>query len=78
MSSEEQIVCAEGGQVTATYNNDGIFDPNDVGMYVLHTNSNNIPGSVLAFNNTGIFNYQSNFLLDTRYYVCLLYTSRCV
>lgn len=69
MSSEEQIVCAEGGQVTATYNNDGIFDPNDVGMYVLHTNSNNIPGSVLAFNNTGIFNYQSNFLLDTRYYV---------
>jgi subtilisin-like proprotein convertase family protein len=69
MSATEQIICAEGGSVNAIYNSDGILDGDDVGMYVLHTSANNILGTVLATNQTGIFSYQSSFNLNTRYYI---------
>ncbi|HMR88977.1 MAG TPA: gliding motility-associated C-terminal domain-containing protein [Saprospiraceae bacterium] len=69
MESTELIVCAEGGSVTAIYNNNGILDADDVGMYVLHTSASNILGNVLATNQTGIFVYQPSFNLNTRYYI---------
>jgi hypothetical protein len=50
MSSTPLIVCAENGSVTATYNNDGTFDADDAGTYVLHTGSSNFLGTVLEIN----------------------------
>lgn len=69
MSATELIVCAEVGSVAGIYNSDGILDADDVGMYVLHTSASNILGTVLATNQTGIFNYQPSFNLNTRYYI---------
>lgn len=69
MSATELIVCAESGSVSSIYNNNGIIDADDVGMYVLHTSASNILGTVLATNQTGIFSYQPTFNLNTRYYI---------
>jgi len=69
MSSDELIVCAEGGSVSGIYNTDGIFDSNDVGMFVLHTSASNILGTVLASNTSGVFIFDPSYSLNTTYYI---------
>lgn len=69
MSSTPLIVCAENGSVTATYNNDGTFDADDAGTYVLHTGSSNFLGTVLEINPTGTFTYNPSWQTNTTYYI---------
>lgn len=69
MGSEELTVCAEGGIVTGVYNNDGISDANDTGVYILHTGAGNILGTVLASNNTGTFSFDPTWQTNTTYYI---------
>jgi subtilisin-like proprotein convertase family protein len=69
MSSTPLIVCVENGSVTATYNNDGTFDADDAGAYVLHTGSSNFLGTVLEINATGTFTYNPSWQTNTTYYI---------
>jgi hypothetical protein len=63
-------VCVPNTANTATQFDAGIIvDYNDGVNYILYTNPNNIMGSILAQNNTGIFNFLPTYSAGTSYYV---------
>jgi hypothetical protein len=63
-------VCVPNMANTATQFDAGVIvDYNDGVNYILYTNPNNIMGSILAQNNTGIFNFLPSYTAGTSYYV---------
>lgn len=63
-------VCVPNTANTATQFDAGVIvDYNDGVNYILYTNPNNILGSILAQNNTGIFNFLPSYTAGTSYYV---------
>ena len=69
MSQVLETTC-DGLPVTATFNNDGVLDANDVLQYVLHTGSGATLGTVLAVGPTAQFAFIPGVTLSgTTYYV---------
>ncbi|MFN8304294.1 MAG: proprotein convertase P-domain-containing protein [Saprospiraceae bacterium] len=68
MSLNTIQVC-ENQTVSAVFNNDGNFDGNDVGAYVLHTNSGTSLGTIIAQNSTGTFGFQPGMNYGQTYYI---------
>jgi hypothetical protein len=66
-------VCVPNSANTTTQFDAGVIvDYNDGVNYILYTNPNNILGSILAQNNTGIFNFLPSYTAGTSYYVARL------
>ncbi|MBK8555039.1 MAG: proprotein convertase P-domain-containing protein [Lewinellaceae bacterium] len=68
MSNVPLSACADGS-VSATYNNDGILDGNDVLGFVLHSNAGNSLGTVYGANITGTFGFQAGMIYGVTYYI---------
>ncbi|MBK7409230.1 MAG: gliding motility-associated C-terminal domain-containing protein [Saprospirales bacterium] len=66
-------VC-EGDSFDASpyFNNDAMLDGNDLLQYVLHDNSGNVLGTILAINNTGLFDYPTNGSPFQSYYISII------
>jgi predicted RNA-binding protein with TRAM domain len=47
--------CDLSGVATGIHNNDATLDSDDIGVYILHTSPNDVLGTVIDENNTGIF-----------------------
>lgn len=63
------LSACEGMTVQAQQQTPPTADGNDVGAFVLHTNSGTSLGTVLAQNNTGIFGFLPGMTYDATYYV---------
>lgn len=59
----------ENVSVSSTFNNDAILDPNDIGLYVLHTSSNNSLGTIILENTTGDFGFDPTMVYGQTYYI---------
>lgn len=63
--------------VQAKHNGDAALDPNDRGVYVLHTRSGDTLGTVLAQNTTGIFQWNAtNMRPESTYYISYVVGNR--
>ena len=69
MMSLQPLSSCEGGSLTAQHLGGQNLDANDVGAYVLHTNSGPTLGTAFAQNATGVFTFQSGMAYATTYYV---------
>lgn len=56
-----ELCAIEGELIVSTFNDDATFDADDGGIFVLHTASSNILGTVLATSENGEFIYTSSF-----------------
>lgn len=63
------LQACENQTVTATSDGNANFDANDIGAYVLHTNSGPSLGTVVAQNTTGTFGYQAGMIYGQTYYI---------
>jgi subtilisin-like proprotein convertase family protein len=61
-----------GERVTVQHIENPTLDPNDVGIFVLHTGTPIALGNVVAQNNTGIFEFQPGMTTGTTYQVAFL------
>ena len=71
MNSDLIVLCvAEETFFIAEYENDGVFDNNDVGAFYLHDEDDDQLGEIFDFNSTGEFEYdEGDFELDTEYFI---------
>ena len=70
MSQEEITICAIDGELIAgIFNDDATFDGNDGGVFVLHTGSSNILGTILDTNDVPEFIYNANYGIDVTLYL---------
>ena len=70
MSSDEITVCVSDlDEIIAIWNNDGLFDNNDIGMYVIHDESGSALGNVFYSSPDGIFDNLDDLMLGVNYYI---------
>lgn len=69
MSSDTLKVCGIiGNTFEATHNGDAIFDFDDTSIYILHTGSFNVLGTILDQNTTGVFEFV-DYNYNQTYYI---------
>src|SRR6056297_1999133 len=70
MSGQLLEACIDDGEsVTATFNNDAILGPNDLGRYYLHDNPGDVLGTILDDNETGVFEFVPGMVPGQTYYI---------
>src|SRR6056297_2740778 len=70
MSGQLLEACIDDGEsVTATFNNDAILGPNDIGRYYLHDNPGDVLGTILDDNETGVFEFVPGMVPGQTYYI---------
>jgi hypothetical protein len=68
MITTPAIFCANS-PATATWNNDGTLDGDDINGFVLHTQAGSTLGQVLATSNTASFAFGAGLQVNTTYYI---------
>lgn len=68
MNQQILSVCP-GDSIFVTASTGVVFDADDTGAFVLHTNSGGILGTVLAENTSGVFGFVAGMQYETTYYV---------
>lgn len=69
MQNNPQDVCENQAATAAVTPGSFTLDANDIGLYVLHTNSGASLGTIVAQNSTGSFSFQAGISYNTTYYI---------
>ena len=70
MSSELLEICIQDDLTfTAEWEENGVFDNNDLGIYYVHDEDGSELGQIFDFNDSGIFEYNDDYELGIEYYI---------
>ncbi len=69
MSNQIIEICGTQDSAYSTLVTGSFLDPDDIGLYVLHTSSTSVLGRVIDSNATGVFGYSAQLTLDETYYI---------
>jgi len=70
MSNALLLACAStNGEVTATYNQNGIVLPTNIGVFILHDNNGSTLGNIIEINDSGTFIFQAGMNAGQTYYI---------
>ena len=61
--------CGTSGALSATSNDDGFLEADDIGEYILHTNSGATLGTILDRNSLGEFRFLPGMVVGQTYYI---------
>ncbi|MFN4254610.1 MAG: hypothetical protein ACK4Q5_06360 [Saprospiraceae bacterium] len=67
--SQTPLTICQTETATATHNGNQTLDANDALLFILHTLPGNAAGTILAWNNTPTFGFQSGMSTGTTYYI---------
>jgi len=65
----DMVEICEGESYTASESGNSVLDGDDIGVYILHTNSGNVLGTILDQNTTGEFSYMPPLEFEVVYYI---------
>ena len=65
----DTLKTCEGDSAVARLLEQPILDPNDVGVFVLHTSGADTLGDIMAYNNSGAFGFRPGWLFHHTYYI---------
>lgn len=64
----QMLAVCEGGMATAVLTG-AVTDPNDLSIFLLHSDSSAVFGTIFAQNSSGVFSLQAGMNYGTRYYI---------
>jgi hypothetical protein len=66
------ICISSGNPAVGVHNANATLGANDIGQYVLHTGAGAALGTIIAINDTGIFDFQAGILPGVTYYISFI------
>jgi gliding motility-associated-like protein len=69
MTTPDTLRACATGSVTAIHNGLVTLDPNDILWFILHDQSSEPPGNILAWSTTPVFGFQPGMSLGATYYI---------